>query len=69
MVRIKVDLPAPLGPSRPNMPFGMSSDHVVQGLHAVGVGLGQVLDRQHGGPRNMEVRNRHKLGQVTPPGQ
>src|SRR5690606_42111905 len=24
MVRISVDLPAPLGPSRPNMPVGMS---------------------------------------------
>jgi hypothetical protein len=26
MVRISVDLPAPLGPSNPNMPVGMSSD-------------------------------------------
>jgi hypothetical protein len=25
IVRISVDLPAPFGPSRPNMPFGMSS--------------------------------------------
>ncbi len=25
-VRIRVDLPAPLGPSRPNIPFGISSD-------------------------------------------
>ena len=39
IVRISVDFPAPFGPSRPNMPFGMVSDTSLSALMPVGIGL------------------------------
>ena len=37
MVRMSVDLPAPFGPRRPNMPFGIVSDTSARARDAVGV--------------------------------
>ena len=37
-----VDLPAPLGPSKPNIPAGMLRADLVERDHAVGVSLGQI---------------------------
>jgi hypothetical protein len=46
IVRISVDLPAPFGPSRPNIPVGIVSADVLQSLTPFGVGLGEAGDGQ-----------------------
>ena len=45
-MRISVDLPAPLGPSRPYIPGRNREGHVLQRLHAVGIGLGYAANLQ-----------------------
>ena len=64
-VRISVDLPAPFGPSRPNMPVGIVSETSVERAHAVGVGLGQAGDRQGEGHRGLRRGRRLQSPQAS----
>ena len=47
MVRISVDLPGSVGPEQAEHAAGDLQTHVLQGVHAVVVGLGDVFDSQH----------------------